>query len=138
MLQNIIKRLKKTSQHTPRTSAQPNNFSADIYAPLFSYAKPVDYVSGACTLVNKFVFEDYDGLDGERRTVSDCHAAIRFKNGDFICSTMPASVTARIVELAANSTQSVQFCLGRSMALMKVNVTAYCCINCLIVMCLNK
>jgi GT2 family glycosyltransferase len=36
----------------------------DINATEFSYAKPVDYVSGACLLVEKKVVENYAGFDG--------------------------------------------------------------------------
>ena len=37
----------------------------DINAPEFSYPKPVDYISGACLMVNREVFEDYGGFDGK-------------------------------------------------------------------------
>jgi GT2 family glycosyltransferase len=37
----------------------------DIVAPEFSFPRPVDYVSGACLLVDRPVFEDYGGFDGE-------------------------------------------------------------------------
>ena len=38
----------------------------DVNAPEFSYPKPVDYVSGACLLVNKELFKEYGGFDGKR------------------------------------------------------------------------
>mmetsp|Transcript_7463 Transcript_7463/g.14124 ORF Transcript_7463/g.14124 Transcript_7463/m.14124 type:complete len:819 (-) Transcript_7463:1552-4008(-) len=37
----------------------------DLDAPEFSYPKPVDYVSGACLMVDKGVFLDYGGFDHE-------------------------------------------------------------------------
>uniref|UniRef100_A0A7S2JZD2 RING-CH-type domain-containing protein n=1 Tax=Leptocylindrus danicus TaxID=163516 RepID=A0A7S2JZD2_9STRA len=59
------------------------------------------------------------------RTVSARHATIRFKNGEFIFNDAGSSNGSYLylrkpVELAANSTQSVQFRLGRSMVSMKV------------------
>jgi len=36
----------------------------DVNAPEFSYPKPVDYISGACLLVDKKIFEEYGGFDG--------------------------------------------------------------------------
>ena len=37
----------------------------DVNAPEFSYPKPVDYVSGACLLVERQVFDEYGGFDGK-------------------------------------------------------------------------
>jgi Predicted glycosyltransferases len=37
----------------------------DLSAPEFSYPKPVDYVSGACLMVDKSVFLKYGGFDHE-------------------------------------------------------------------------
>ena len=37
----------------------------DLAAPEFTYARTVDYVSGACLMVNKNMFNDYGGFDGE-------------------------------------------------------------------------
>jgi len=59
------------------------------------------------------------------RTVSARHASIRFKNGEFIFCDAGSSNGSYLylrkpVELAPNSTQSIQFRIGRSMVSMKV------------------
>jgi len=38
----------------------------DLTAPEFTYARAVDYVSGACLMVNKNMFNDYGGFDGKK------------------------------------------------------------------------
>eukprot|EP00586_Coscinodiscus_wailesii_P000698 CAMPEP_0172484550 /NCGR_PEP_ID=MMETSP1066-20121228/12048_1 /TAXON_ID=671091 /ORGANISM="Coscinodiscus wailesii, Strain CCMP2513" /LENGTH=752 /DNA_ID=CAMNT_0013249159 /DNA_START=284 /DNA_END=2542 /DNA_ORIENTATION=+ len=38
----------------------------DFNAPEFSYPKPVDYVSGACLLVDRKIFEEYGGFNGKQ------------------------------------------------------------------------
>jgi len=37
----------------------------NLVAPEFAYARAVDYVSGACLMVNKNIFNDYGGFDGQ-------------------------------------------------------------------------
>jgi hypothetical protein len=37
----------------------------DMDSPELSYPRPVDYISGACLMVNKNVFNDYGGFDGK-------------------------------------------------------------------------
>jgi GT2 family glycosyltransferase len=38
----------------------------DLDAPELSFPRPVDYVSGACLLVNKSIFNNYGGFDGKQ------------------------------------------------------------------------
>ena len=39
---------------------------SDIDAPEFAYPRPVDYVSGACLMMQKLIFNEYGGFDSDR------------------------------------------------------------------------